>query len=154
MAVDDIAERTPGVMRALGHVAPAVMVEVLVAGSIEAKLVPGVKHCAQPPDTLARHIDVNIDAEAGDALAHASTLQANFPCIHAKAGGGHCLGQFVTRNDGERAVGELFAQGKASRELCIVRRKSDVVGVARIRNVLGACEAKQRAIERYGYEVR
>src|SRR6478672_4778287 len=109
MAVHDIAERTSGVMRALGHVAPAVMAEVLAASSIEAKFVPGVEHCAQSPDTLARHVDVNIDAEAGDALAHASPLQANFPCIHAKAGGGHCLRQFVTRNDGERTVGELFA---------------------------------------------
>src|SRR5215475_13900915 len=126
MAVHDVAERTPGIMRALGHVATAVTAEVLIASS----------------------------AEAGDALAHASSLQANFPCIHAKAGADHCLGQFVTRNDGERAIGELFAQGQACRELCIVRRKSDVVGVARIRNMLGACEAKQRAIERHGYEVR
>src|SRR5215467_3255081 len=111
MAVHDVAERTPGIMRALGHVATAVTAEVLVASSIEAKLVPGVKHRAQPPDALARHVDVNIDAEAGDALAHASSLQANFPCIHAKAGGGHCFGQFVTRNDSERAVSELFPQG-------------------------------------------
>src|SRR5215471_11115963 len=109
MAVHDVAERTPGIMRALGHVATAVTAEVLVASSIEAKLVPGMKHRPQPPDALASHVDVNIDAEAGDALSHASSLQANFPCIHAKAGGGHCLGQFVTRNDSERAVGELFA---------------------------------------------
>src|SRR5262249_30731619 len=47
-----------------------------------------------------------------------------------------------------------FAQSKTCRELNIVRRKSDVIGVARIGHMVGAGEAKQRAIERYGDEVR
>src|SRR5262249_17146547 len=109
MTVHDVAERAPGIMRALGHVAPTVTAEVLAASSIEAKFVPGVKHCAQPPDTLARHLDLDIDAQAGDALPHAPPLQPNFLGIHAEAGGGHCLGKFVTRNDGVGPIRELFA---------------------------------------------
>src|SRR5262249_62337670 len=126
----------------------------LAARSIDAERVPGVKHCAQPPDTLARHVDVDIHPEAGNALAHTFALQANFLSIDAKARGGYCFAQFVTRNDGVGAISDLFAQSKACRELNIVRGKSDVIGVARIRHMVGTREAKQRTIKRYGDEVR
>ena len=122
-------------------------------GGGQAEFLPGVQHGADAADAPALDIDAGVDAQPGHALVHAAALDAHLLGVDGEAAGPDRLLERLAGGNAEAAALDLFAHGKARRKLRQIGRERDVVGVARVGELVVARQPEQTPVERGGDEV-
>jgi hypothetical protein len=113
----------------------------------EAKLLPGVQHGADPPDTLALDVDSSVDAEPRHALMHAAPLDAYLLGVDREAASPDRLLQRLTGGYSEASPLDLLVDGDARGELRQIGRERDVVGIAGVGELVLTGEPQQAPVE-------